>query len=572
MKIPKNTTPTEYLDQKGIATRKVRKELVAACVFNGCDEDSRSSEAHLYINESTGQYDCKKCGEKGNLPTLMKHFGDEFEKEAKAVVRKRAPSKFTTEFVEDCHAALPDRIRTYLNSRGITDELIAAKKLGYGTFYGQSWITIPIKDVSGDYVYFKLRQDPGAGNAKGTFPKTADHYDVSAQLYEWSTLEDTTGPLTICEGEFDSMLLNLNGMPAVSSTHGVGTFNEDWAKKIQLRDKVYICCDNDEPGRKGAERIAKMVHAGGTTEVFIIQLPDEVGEGGDVTDYFTKLHGTPEDLIGKYAHPYPERIDTSKFKPLTSEGVQDVLSLTIKHDDKNKLTAFLGQLSAYTEDSQFNISFNAPSSTGKSYIATEVAKLFPKEDVMEIAYCSPTAFFHESGNYDKEKNQYLLDLSRKIIIFIDQPHAELLSRLRPLLSHDKKVIESKITDKSEKGGMKTKTVLMKGYPSVTFCTAGLQVDEQEATRFFMLSPEVNQEKIKKSIESTILKEASSGTYSETLDEDVARAQLKERIRAIKLEGITYINIASTDRIAEMFGGEKAQAAQPARREASYLAY
>lgn len=77
-----------------------------------------------------------------------------------------------------------------------------------------------------------------------------------------------------------------------------------------------------------------------------------------------------------------------------------ILGLTIKKDEENKLITFLCALSAYSENSSFNISYNAPSSTGKSYIPTEIAHLFPKDDVIEISYCSPTAFFHDNGKYE----------------------------------------------------------------------------------------------------------------------------------------------------------------------------
>src|SRR3990167_5639497 len=163
-----------------------------------------------------------------------------------------------------------------------------------------------------------------------------------------------------------------------------------------------------------------------------------------------------------------------------------------------------------TENAQFNISYNAPSSTGKSYIPTEIARLLPEEDVLEIGYCSPTAFFHDVGEQDeKNKGRILVDLSRKILIFLDQPHTQLLERLRPLLSHDKKEISIKITDKNQKQGLRTKNVVLRGFPSVIFCTAGLRIDEQEATRFLLLSPEINQEKIRQGILESIKKEADA---------------------------------------------------------------
>ena len=105
-----------------------------------------------------------------------------------------------------------------------------------------------------------------------------------------------------------------------------------------------------------------------------------------------------ERRIKEIEKTIPKKIDTSQFQEMSAEKLLDIIGVTIKKDDHNKLVTFLCQLSAYTEGSQFNISFNAPSSTGKSYIPTEIVKLFPKEDVLEIGYCSPTAFFHMTGD------------------------------------------------------------------------------------------------------------------------------------------------------------------------------
>jgi hypothetical protein len=259
-----------------------------------------------------------------------------------------------------------------------------------------------------------------------------------------------------------------------------------------------------------------------------------------------------EKLFQKIEREIPEKIDTSKFSPLSTEELLEILGLTVKRDEENKLITFLCQLSAYTESSQFNISFNAPSSTGKSYIPLEISQLFPKEDVIKIGYCSPTAFFHQVGKYLKEKGGYLVDLSRKILIFLDQPHSQLLSRLRPLLSHDEKEIESKITDKSEKHGLRTKNVIIKGFPSVIFCTAGLKVDEQEATRFILLSPEINQEKIREAIYEKLKKEADEKEYKRYLEEDQRRKLLKERVLAIRQERIQEIKLGRSDLLKEMF--------------------
>lgn len=494
-------TIKDYLTRKGIVFRESNGELITHCVFNDCDNDSKGTEAHLYFDAETGRYECKKCGEKGNIITLAKHFGDDIQEIAlnpvNSIQKTRKTTKFDAELVDTCHKALPVNIRQYLNARGITDTIIDEYKLGWGKFYSKWWITIPIKDVYGAFRFLKLRQDPNAGDDKITYPK-----GVEAQIYGWEALQSKAERLMICEGELDRLALLSKGIPAITSTHGALTFKYEWGEKVGKGRKIYVCFDNDEAGMKGAERVAKMVEIGGN-ETFIVTLPSEVGDGGDITDYLVKLNGNPDDLFSKYAHEYPEKIDTSQFKPLSSQDLIDVLGLTIKQDEENKVVTFLCELSAFTENAQFNISYNAPSSTGKSYIPTEIARLFPSEDVIELAYCSPTAFFHDVGEYDKEMKGYVVDLSRKILIFLDQPHNELLARLRPLLSHDKKEISLKITDKTQKFGLKTKNILLKGYPAVIFCTAGLHIDEQEATRFLLLSPEVNQEKIREGILESI---------------------------------------------------------------------
>lgn len=234
-----------------------------------------------------------------------------------------------------------------------------------------------------------------------------------------------------------------------------------------------------------------------------------------------------------------------KYPYLSMGDLSDILGLTIKEDAENKIITFLCHLSAYTRSSQFNISFNAPSATGKSYIPLEISSLFPKEDIRVIGYCSPTAFFHEEGEFDKEKRIIKLDFSRKVLIFLDQPHTLLLQHLRPMLSHDQEEMTIKITDKDKAIGLRTKNIHIKGFPSVVFCSAGLKLDEQEATRFFLLSPETSQEKIKQSIVERVHRESNQDGYKALLEANPKRKALKERIEAIKREQVNDVIIKST---------------------------
>lgn len=379
---------------------------------------------------------------------------------------------------------------------------------------------------------------------------------VKQEIFDYETLENNN-EVFLCEGEFDKLVLEARGVAAITFTGGAGTFKDEWkvlfkelvkAKKLT---KVTVCYDNDEPGKKGAEKAVKTLLGIEDLTVCKIDLPELEPGHKDVTDFLVHEGKSINDLLS-LAKDVTEKIDTLKFNRMTSTELTETLGHTIKKDESNKLITFMCMLTAYSEDCQQNISFNAPSSTGKSFIPLEIARLFPQEDLMEIGYASPNAFFHEKGVYDKEKNEIIVDLSKLILIFLDQPHNQLLERFRPLLSHDKKEIKSKITDKNQKGGNRTKNVVIKGYPVVIFCTAGLEIDEQESTRFILLSPETSQEKLRQAIHEKFKKESDKEAYFKYIEDISERKLLKERIRAIKQEKVKDIIIGNPVQAEEMF--------------------
>jgi 5S rRNA maturation endonuclease (ribonuclease M5) len=184
------------------------------------------------------------------------------------------------------HQELPQRIREWLNDRGIRDEVIDRHFLGWN---GRA-ITIPIFDKDGSFSFFKFRRDPEDIN-----PDTSKYWykaGSSAELYGWENIRNKRSPIVICEGELDLLVLESNGIPAVTGTGGAGTFKEEWAEQLRAIREIYICLDNDDAGRKGAENIAKLIpHAR------VIVLPDEVGEEGDITDFFVKCRRTKEEFM-----------------------------------------------------------------------------------------------------------------------------------------------------------------------------------------------------------------------------------------------------------------------------------
>jgi hypothetical protein len=167
-----------------------------------------------------------------------------------------------------------------------------------------------------------------------------------------------------------------------------------------------------------------------------------------------------------------------------------------------------------------------------------------------MGYASPTSFYHDSAENEESP---IIKLERKILIFLDMPHYELLAKLRPILSHDQKEIIVKITDRGKRK-MRTKTITIIGFPAVIFCSANPEINEQESTRFLVLSPETSQEKLRQSVTERIKKESDNISYTGKLKSDKSRKELIERISYIKESNIKEILMGKdlSDKIQNIF--------------------
>ena len=229
----------------------------------------------------------------------------------------------------------------------------------------------------------------------------------------------------------------------------------------------------------------------------------------------------------------PVELTPEITKEVTFQEIADILSSTIKRDDAAKLIAFSAMLLAQTETDQINIGFQSESSAGKSYIPMELASYFPAREVVTVAGASPMAFFHDRGEWDDVRKVNVIDLEGKILLFLDQPHWQLLEKLRPLLSHDQKELVYKITDKNKGGQNKTKNIIIRGFPSVAFSTTKMNPDEQEKTRMILLSPSIDQDKIKEALQLLSLKKGNHQEFEKQIQSNPQRAWLMTRIKAIR---------------------------------------
>lgn len=278
------------------------------------------------------------------------------------------------------------------------------------------------------------------------------------------------------------------------------------------------------------------------------------------------------------------------FDEMTLDDLNKILDTTINQDYAAKQITFLSLVPNWTATQQQNIGYTSVSASGKTYITSEVVEYFPKEDVLKLHHTSPKSFFHNRGvlvedlghtepgrrlkplgDYQREQLTYwetlnpqeetpdyrekrrtekarlkdewnavpkgiLVDLKSKILVFLDQPHWQLISMLKPLLSHDAPVTRSSIVEKTKSGSQASKIIFLRGYPSVIFLTVKTELNEQIKNRMFLLSAETSQTKISEGID-LIARRRYDETFLTFLEEHPGRIALKERILALKHAGI-----------------------------------
>ena len=228
----------------------------------------------------------------------------------------------------------------------------------------------------------------------------------------------------------------------------------------------------------------------------------------------------------------------NRFKPMSFEDVAQTLGCTVKRDRTTKILTFAGYLLTYTEMEQINLIYAAESAAGKSWIPEELAAYFPDEDVVTLGGASPTTFIHEATNsklasWDAVNKETIVNLSRKILIFLDQPSDLLLQKMRAFLSHDKREIVYKYADRSQKAGLRTRTTRLVGFATWAFCSTMFNMDEQERNRNLQLSPETTTEKILDAEDLLLERKGNRDAFRDKLLEDLRRQELMDRIRALK---------------------------------------
>lgn len=314
-----------YLTSKGSKTFRANgSEITTHCLF--CSDGDTKGKGKLYLNTESWLYECKRCLASGNRKTLLEFFGDEDEIKHPEAADPNLRWRILEEATEFAHQMLlaNEQKLDYLLKRGISPELIVARRLGYvPKNYGLS-DSLPVRDVlkgftalvacglvlpSGKeffndaitipYISHGTVVQLRARNFGEDRPKYLTMGGDQVHLYNGDSLNGATRALII-EGEFDDLavLSQMEGSNdrwfediAVVGLAGASSWPAGFVDTLKGLSKVWIGLDNDETGQRAAAKLKEEVGTKARNVLLPAGLPKT-----DWTDFF--LPRTPSNPNG----------------------------------------------------------------------------------------------------------------------------------------------------------------------------------------------------------------------------------------------------------------------------------
>jgi len=265
-----------YLISKGVMVKgQSGGNLRTTCFF--CNEEP-NKRGRLYIGvddeRTAGLYLCHRCGARGNLVTLRRHFGDEDLAESDPVSRHTNVLAAAARFYARCRDTVA--VEYLHQDRALSDATIERHEIGFAPggrslyeelrkdfspadiletglvvkrnrefvdFLQAGQITIPYH-INGMVVAIRGKE---IGGKYLTPPGT------KARLFNVDVVPRAE-ELVLAEGEFDALVLEQLGYAALG-VPGANVFQEHWVDYFTDARRVYIAFDPDEAGHAGTERV-----------------------------------------------------------------------------------------------------------------------------------------------------------------------------------------------------------------------------------------------------------------------------------------------------------------------------
>lgn len=261
------------------------RDIDIFCPFH--PDDHPGGTASLSVNPVTGAFFCHSCGAKGrSIISFHSQREDTNTRDAAAaiyhqfihpVVHHRVARKYHRRLM-----STPTALKYLKRKRLLTEGTLRRFKIG---FDGRRF-TIPIYNEFGLLINIRC-YDPLSRRHR--VPKMVNYRQENEDrsfgsppvLYPIKVLKNTDRLITICEGEWDCLILNQAGIPAVTSTSGASTWPAVYNRMFAGLQVITIY-DNDEAGHEGEKKVLGNLHTIAKS-ISKVKIPKKHGK--DVTDW-----------------------------------------------------------------------------------------------------------------------------------------------------------------------------------------------------------------------------------------------------------------------------------------------
>ena len=188
---------------------------------------------------------------------------------------------------------------------------------------------------------------------------------VRRVLYHLDKLQGQTVAY-VCEGEKDADRLWAIGLPSTTNAGGAGKWKPEYTARLKAAsvEHVVILPDNDEPGRKHAEDVARSCHEAGL-QVKVVTLPDLPAKG-DVSDWLNAGH-TKVELVA-LVKATPVYVPAVAVSPAAPTPRQPIVTFLHTVEPENVDWIWHGRFAR----GKYTLLAGEPG-VGKTYLATDCA-------------------------------------------------------------------------------------------------------------------------------------------------------------------------------------------------------
>lgn len=230
----------------------------------------------FYIEKDSGLWDCKICGEAGNLYQLKgKIYGNISEISSTDIFKNKTP--LNEDEIVKTQTDLKTNVNAYkylTETRKFSEDTIKKFKLGSNG----EWITIPhIQDS-------KLWNIKYRNYVNKKFQRVQGQPSI---LFNIDNIDKARETLVIVESETDCIAASQLGINnVVGLTTGASAFPAEWVPYTLPFKTIYVCLNSDAPGQQGARKMAEKL---GIEKCKNVILPTK-----DVNDYLIDGHTSKE--------------------------------------------------------------------------------------------------------------------------------------------------------------------------------------------------------------------------------------------------------------------------------------